>query len=213
MKKYVNYGASVRAAQFLVLAAKARALMKGRYHVTYEDIRALYIPVLRHRVLLNFHAESDRLKQDDILKKSTGVEGRSEGLRIHRRDAEDAESHMESITDQIIGAAIEVHRHTGPGLLESAYEECLCYELSQRSLLFQRQVPLPVIYKGVRLDCGFKMDLLVEEEVVLELKTVESLLPVHSAQLLTYLKLSGKHVGSDELQRSCIAQRFEAFGP
>lgn len=102
---------------------------------------------------------------------------------------------MESITDQIISAAIEVHRHTGPGLLESVYEECLCYELSQRSLLFQRQVPLPVIYKGVRLDCGFKMDLLVEEEVVLELKTVESLLPVHSAQLLTYLKLSGKHVG------------------
>src|SRR6202161_4649094 len=69
VKKYVNYGASVRAAQFLVLAAKARALMKGRYHVTYEDIRALYIPVLRHRILLNFHAESDRLKQDDILQK------------------------------------------------------------------------------------------------------------------------------------------------
>jgi MoxR-like ATPase len=68
VKKYVNYGASVRAAQFLVLAAKARALMKGRYHVTFEDVRALYIPVLRHRVLLNFHAESDRLKQDDILK-------------------------------------------------------------------------------------------------------------------------------------------------
>src|SRR5205807_4542250 len=69
IKKYVNYGASVRAAQFLVLAAKARALMKGRYHVTYEDIRNLYIPVLRHRVLLNFHAESDKLKQDDILKR------------------------------------------------------------------------------------------------------------------------------------------------
>jgi MoxR-like ATPase len=69
VKKYVNYGASVRAAQFLVLSAKARALMKGRYHVTYEDIRTLFIPVLRHRVLLNFHAESDRLKQDDILKK------------------------------------------------------------------------------------------------------------------------------------------------
>ncbi len=69
VQKYVNYGASVRAAQFLVLAAKARALMKGRYHVTYEDVRALYIPVLRHRILLNFHAESDRLKQDDILKR------------------------------------------------------------------------------------------------------------------------------------------------
>jgi MoxR-like ATPase len=69
VKKYVNYGASVRAAQFLVLSAKARALMKGRYHVTYEDVRTLFIPVLRHRILLNFHAESDRLKQDDILKK------------------------------------------------------------------------------------------------------------------------------------------------
>jgi MoxR-like ATPase len=69
VKKYVNYGASVRAAQFLVLAAKAKALMRGRYHVNYEDIRSLYIPVLRHRVLLNFHAESERLKQDDILKK------------------------------------------------------------------------------------------------------------------------------------------------
>jgi MoxR-like ATPase len=68
VKKYVNYGASVRAAQFLVLAAKARALVKNRYHVTYEDIRALYTPILRHRILLNFHAESDRLKQDDILK-------------------------------------------------------------------------------------------------------------------------------------------------
>ena len=69
VKKYVNYGASVRAAQFLVLAAKARALMKRRYHVTYEDIRALYAPILRHRILLNFHAESDRLKQDDLLKR------------------------------------------------------------------------------------------------------------------------------------------------
>jgi MoxR-like ATPase len=69
VKKYVNYGASVRAAQFLVLAAKAKALMRGRYHVNYEDIRSLYIPVLRHRVLLNFHAESERLKQDDILKR------------------------------------------------------------------------------------------------------------------------------------------------
>src|ERR1043166_946193 len=69
VQKYVNYGASVRAAQFLVLSAKARALMKGRYHVTYEDIRAMYIPVLRHRILLNFHAESDKLRQDDILKR------------------------------------------------------------------------------------------------------------------------------------------------
>lgn len=102
---------------------------------------------------------------------------------------------MESITDRIIGAAIEVHRNTGPGLLEVVYEECLCYELSQSGLNYQRQVALPVVYKGIKLDCGFRMDLVVEDEVVLELKTVEHLLPVHSAQLLTYLKLSGKHVG------------------
>jgi GxxExxY protein len=104
-------------------------------------------------------------------------------------------SRLNQLTEQIIGAAIEVHRQTGPGLMESVYEECLCYELSQLGLRFQRQVHLPVSYKGVKLDCGFKMDLLVEDSVVLELKTVDQLLPVHSAQLLTYLKLSGKRVG------------------
>jgi GxxExxY protein len=100
-----------------------------------------------------------------------------------------------ALTDLIIGAAIEVHRHTGPGLMESAYEQCLCYELSQRGLRFQRQVELPVSYKGVKLDCGYKMDLLVEDTVVLELKTVDQILPIHTAQLLTYLKLSGKKIG------------------
>ena len=99
------------------------------------------------------------------------------------------------LTEQIIGAAIEVHRQTGPGLMESAYEECLCYELSQSGLAFKRQVPLAVTYKGIQLDCGYKMDLVVEDTVVLELKTVDHLLPVHSAQLLTYLKLSGKPIG------------------
>ena len=91
VQKYVNYGASVRAAQFLVLAGKARALMKGRYHVTYEDVRALYTPVLRHRMLLNFHAESDRLRQDDILQEGAGLEVRASGVRDapqRRRDAE-----------------------------------------------------------------------------------------------------------------------------
>jgi len=102
---------------------------------------------------------------------------------------------LNQLTEQIIGAAIEVHRNTGPGLMESVYEECLCYELSQLGLHFERQVHLPVSYKGIKLDCGFKMDLLVEDTVVLELKTVDQLLPVHSAQLLTYLKLSGKKVG------------------
>ena len=102
---------------------------------------------------------------------------------------------LNQLTEMIIGAAIEVHRQTGPGLMESVYEECLCYELSQLGLNFQRQVRLPIAYKGIKLDCGFKMDLLVEDAVVLELKTVDQLLPVHSAQLLTYLKLSGKKVG------------------
>ena len=112
---------------------------------------------------------------------------------MQRRDAETPRE--DRITDQIIGAAIEVHRILGPGLLESADEECLCYELSQRQLEFQRQVPLRVAYKGVKLACGYKIDLLVENLVVVELKTVESVLLVHSAQLLSYLRLSGKPVG------------------
>jgi GxxExxY protein len=98
-------------------------------------------------------------------------------------------------TAQIIGAAIEVHRHLGPGLLESAYEECLCHELHLRGLSFERQVDLPLCYKGLQLGCGYKVDVIVRQEVVLELKAVEKLLPVHEAQLLTYLKLAGKPVG------------------
>ena len=98
-------------------------------------------------------------------------------------------------TAPIIGAAIEVHRCLGPGLLESAYEECLCHELHIRGFSFLRQVDLPVSYKGLSLDCGYKIDVIVEGTVVLELKTVERILPIHEAQLLTYLKLSGKHIG------------------
>ena len=107
----------------------------------------------------------------------------------------DERDRLNSITEQIIGAAIEVHRHIGPGLLESAYEECLCHELQLRGLAFRRQVSLPVVYKSVALDCGYKMDLVVQDRVVVELKCVESILGVHHAQLLTYLKLSGKRVG------------------
>ena len=99
------------------------------------------------------------------------------------------------LTDRVIGLAIEVHRGLGPGLLESAYEECLCLELSQNEIPYRRQVPLPVRYKSVNLDCGYRMDIVVEEELVLELKTVERLLPVHEAQLLTYLKLGGIRTG------------------
>ena len=102
---------------------------------------------------------------------------------------------LNELTELIIGAAIEVHRATGPGLMESVYEHCLCYELSQRGLSFQRQVELPVAYKGIKLNCGFRMDVIVENQIVLELKTVDQLLPIHSAQLLTYLKLSGKKIG------------------
>jgi len=99
------------------------------------------------------------------------------------------------LTEKIIGFAIEVHRHLGPGLLESAYEECLCHELSEDSLVFQRQVPLPVVYKSVRLDCGYRLDIVVENSVVIELKAVERLMPIHEAQLITYLKLSGIPTG------------------
>jgi GxxExxY protein len=98
-------------------------------------------------------------------------------------------------TSPIIGAAIEVHRNLGPGLLESAYEECLCHELHLRGMDCKRQVPLPVLYKGLKLDCGYKIDLIVQDEVVVELKAVERVLPIHEAQLLTYLKLTGKRVG------------------
>ncbi len=95
------------------------------------------------------------------------------------------------LTEQVIGAAIEVHRSLGPGLLESAYEERLCFELCERNLQFKRQVVLPVVYKKVRLDCGYRIDLIVGGALVVAIKTVERLLPIHEAQLLTYLKLSG----------------------
>ncbi len=99
------------------------------------------------------------------------------------------------LTEAIIGAAIEVHKELGPGLMESAYEECLCHELSVRGLKFQRQVALPVRYKKVKLDCGYRIDVVVENTAVLELKAVEALQPVHEAQLITYLKLSRMPVG------------------
>src|ERR1019366_10442476 len=90
---------------------------------------------------------------------------------------------LDRLTEQIIGAAIEVHRELGPGLMESAYEECLCHELHLRRLKFERQMPLPVRYKGVSLDCGYRIDLVVEDAIILELKCIEHILPVHEAQL------------------------------
>jgi len=120
----------------------------------------------------------------------------SQGFRpIHVETREHEEENRDPRTSPIIGAAIEVHRLLGPGLLESAYEECLCHELRLRELNFQRQVDLPVEYKGLKLNCGYKIDILVQDEVILELKAVEKLLPIHQAQLLTYLKLAHKRVG------------------
>ena len=101
----------------------------------------------------------------------------------------------EELTGEILAAATEVHRQLGPGLLESAYEECLCHELSLRGLPFRREVPLPVTYKGIKLDCGYRLDLVVAEKVILELKSVEDVSPLHKAQLLTYLRLADKRVG------------------
>jgi len=102
---------------------------------------------------------------------------------------------VNKITEAIIGAAIEAHRHLGPGLLESAYEECLCEELLLRKIPFKRQIVLPVTYKNKKLDIGYRIDLLVNDEVVVELKTIESLLPIHVAQTLTYMRLGGWQVG------------------
>ena len=104
-------------------------------------------------------------------------------------------NYINSITGQIIGAAIEVHRHLGPGLLESAYETCLAYELTQRGLKVDRQKALPIIYKDIKLDQGYRIDLLVENQVIVELKVVEALTDVHEAQILSYLKFSGCPVG------------------
>lgn len=101
----------------------------------------------------------------------------------------------EKQTERVIGAAIEVHRALGPGLLQSVYEECLCYELHLQGIGFERQIPLPVEYKGVKLDCGYRLDLIVENVVIIEIKCLEHVLPVHEAQLLTYRKMTGKRVG------------------
>jgi len=105
------------------------------------------------------------------------------------------ESQKDPLTHEIIGASIGVHRELGPGLLESTYEECLCFELANRGLGFRRQPGMPVVYKGVRLEIGYRPDLIVEDAVIIEIKCVERLVKVHDAQVLTYLKLSGIRTG------------------
>ncbi len=101
----------------------------------------------------------------------------------------------EPLTECVIGLAIEVHRHTGPGLLESVYEQCLCHELAQAGIAFARQVAIPVIYKGVPIGDGFKADIVVACELILEVKAVAAILPVHEVQLRTYLRMSGIRIG------------------
>ena len=102
---------------------------------------------------------------------------------------------INDLTGSVIGAAIEVHKTLGPGLLESTYEECLCIELAARKIPYKKQKELPIQYKGVKLDCGYRLDILVANRLIVELKACESLQPIHEAQLLTYLKLTGIKVG------------------
>lgn len=103
--------------------------------------------------------------------------------------------HINGLTYEVIGAAMEVHRTLGPGLLESSYRECLCRELSLRQIDFQREYGLPLRYKGIQLECGYRLDVLVANLVVVEIKAVDALAPIHEAQLLTYLRLGGWKIG------------------
>jgi GxxExxY protein len=114
---------------------------------------------------------------------------------MKRRDAEDAEEAYRAVSTLVIGAAIDVHRALGPGLHESAYFACLARELELRGESFRAQVPVPVVYKGVHLNCGYRLDLLVENRLVVELKAVEQIHPVHFVQVLTYLRLTGHRLG------------------
>ncbi len=102
---------------------------------------------------------------------------------------------INDLTGNIIGAAIDVHKALGPGLLESAYEECLCIELGERQILYERQKEIPIQYKGKTLDCGYRADILVPDKLIVELKACERLQPIHEAQLMTYLKLTGIRTG------------------
>jgi GxxExxY protein len=124
----------------------------------------------------------------------TQSNGATEKILFKHRGTEDTGG-KDPITGEIISAAIEVHKSLGPGLLESVYETCLCHELKLRGITFERQKVLPVRYKGVSLDTGLRIDLLVADQVVVELKCVEKLAAIHDAQVLTYMRLSGVHTG------------------
>ena len=102
---------------------------------------------------------------------------------------------FDELSNKVIGCALEVHRNLGPGLLESTYEQCLAYELETAGIPFKLQYPLPVEYKNIRLDCGYRIDVLIGDSIIVELKSVDKLLPIHQAQLLTYMKLAGISIG------------------
>ena len=102
---------------------------------------------------------------------------------------------FDRLSNQVIGCALEVHRNLGPGLLESTYEQCLAYEMKVADMRFKLQHPLPVEYKGIKLDCGYRIDVFIEDRIIVELKSVDKILPIHQAQLLTYMKLAGISIG------------------
>jgi GxxExxY protein len=114
---------------------------------------------------------------------------------VHHKGTKETKAFADRISFDIVGAAINVHRQLGPGLLESAYEACLCRELSLNGLAYERQVALPLHYRGLDVDCGYRLDLIIERSVVLEVKSVARVLPIHKAQVLTYLKLLNLHLG------------------
>ena len=127
-----------------------------------------------------------------LLQKQSGLRGKSS----HHEDHEDHEVKFDDKwSEQVIGCAIDVHRQLGPGLLESTYEQCLAYELQLKNIDFKLQHPLPVKYKGVSINCGYRVDILVENELIVELKSVEEVKAIHEAQLLTYMKLSRTGTG------------------
>lgn len=139
---------------------------------------------------------------------------------MNHGDAEAQRLELNTISQRVIGHCIEVHRELGPGLLESIYEEALAFELSRAGVKFQRQVDRPLIYKGMSLNCGYRIDFVIEEKLILELKAMSALAPLHYAQLLTYLKLDGKPLGllvnfnvpalKDGIRRVVFGELFKA---
>ena len=117
------------------------------------------------------------------------------GQKATTKDTKSTKMEFDELSSRVIGCAIEVHRRLGPGLLESTYEQCLAYELSCAGIAFQLQLALPVQYKEIRLDCGYRIDMLIEDQLIVELKAAEKLLGIHEAQLLTYMKLASVKVG------------------